>query len=89
MKELKVGMLGAGFIGTFHSYALRLQSLIKSPPEVDLRLLVLADRDQKASETLIERFGWEKGVMTGRRYSMPTSTSSSTRDRMLCMRSRR
>jgi hypothetical protein len=25
MKELNFGTLGAGFIGTFHSYALRLQ----------------------------------------------------------------
>ena len=62
MKELNVGMLGAGFIGTFHSYALRLQPLIKNGPEASLRLKLVADRDQKARDTLIKRFGWEKGV---------------------------
>ena len=62
MKELNVGMLGAGFIGTFHSYALRLQPLIKQAPEANLRLKVIADRDPKARDTLIKRFGWENGV---------------------------
>jgi predicted dehydrogenase len=62
MKELNIGLLGAGFIGTFHSYALRLQSLIKEAPKASLRLKLVADRDQKARDTLIKRFGWEKGV---------------------------
>jgi predicted dehydrogenase len=62
MKELNVGMLGAGFIGTFHSYALRLQPLIKQAPEASFRLKLVADRDQKARDTLIKRFGWEQGV---------------------------
>jgi predicted dehydrogenase len=62
MKELNVGILGAGFIGTFHSYALRLQELIKEPPKANLQLKIVADRDQKARETLVKRFGWEKGV---------------------------
>src|SRR5688500_639288 len=62
MKELRVGMLGAGFIGTFHSSALRLQSLIKTAPDTNLRLKVTADRDRPARETLIERVGWEEGV---------------------------
>ena len=55
-------MLGAGFIGTFHSYALRLQSLIKQAPQADLRLKVIADRDQQARQMLIDRFGWKTGV---------------------------
>jgi predicted dehydrogenase len=62
MKELNVGLLGAGFIGTFHSYALRLQPLIKEAPKASLRLKLVADRDQKARDTLIKRFGWGKGV---------------------------
>ncbi len=62
MKELTVGMLGAGFIGTFHSYALRLQPLIRTAPEADLRLKVVADRDRKALDTVVKRFGWEMGV---------------------------
>jgi predicted dehydrogenase len=62
MTELKVGMLGAGFIGTFHSYALRLQSLIKQAPQADLRLEVIADRDRQARQMLIDRFGWKTGV---------------------------
>ncbi|MBZ9965668.1 Gfo/Idh/MocA family protein [Mesorhizobium sp. BR1-1-2] len=62
MKELNVGILGAGFIGTFHSYALRLQQLIKEAPKANLNLRIVADRDQKARDTLVKRFGWEKGV---------------------------
>lgn len=62
MKALNIGILGAGFIGTFHSYALRLQELIKEPPKATLQLKVVADRDQKARDTLVKRFGWEKGV---------------------------
>ncbi|MBZ9873190.1 Gfo/Idh/MocA family oxidoreductase [Mesorhizobium sp. BR1-1-9] len=62
MKELNVGILGAGFIGTFHSYALRLQQLIKEAPKANLNLSIVADRDQKARDTLVKRFGWEKGV---------------------------
>src|SRR3954447_17595125 len=62
MKNLNVRMLGAGFIGTFHSYALRLQQLIKTAPAAQLRLKRVADRDQKALDTLIRRFDWEKGV---------------------------
>ncbi len=62
MKALNIGILGAGFIGTFHSYALRLQELIKEPPKATLQLKIVADRDQKARDTLVKRFGWEKGV---------------------------
>jgi hypothetical protein len=41
-KQLRIGMLGAGFIGSFHSYALSLQSLIRNPPCAAIWLAVLA-----------------------------------------------
>ena len=58
-KQLRIGMLGAGFIGSFHSYALSLQSLIRNPPCAAIRLAVLADLNevvrtvvQKSAEAL-------------------------------------
>jgi predicted dehydrogenase len=58
-KELRVGMLGAGFIGSFHSYALKLQSLIKTPPEAGIHLTKVADANDKARSIIQQRFGWE------------------------------
>jgi predicted dehydrogenase len=58
-KELRVGMLGAGFIGSFHSYALKLQPLIKTPPEAPIRIVKVADVSEKARSALQARFGWE------------------------------
>src|SRR5215213_8595640 len=58
---LTVGMLGAGFIGTFHSFALRMQELIKSPLPFDIRLKEIVDLDEATREVAMRRFRWEKG----------------------------
>src|SRR5829696_5212079 len=55
-KELRVGMLGAGFIGSFHSYALKLQPFIKTPPEAPIRIVRVADVSEKARSTLQAAF---------------------------------
>jgi predicted dehydrogenase len=55
-------MLGAGFIGSFHSYALCLQSLIKRAPQAALHLSVLADNNQANRDAVQARFGWEKAI---------------------------
>jgi predicted dehydrogenase len=60
--ELRIGMLGAGFIGSFHSYALQLQSLIKRPPAAAIRLSVLADNNRANRDAVQARFGWERAV---------------------------
>jgi predicted dehydrogenase len=61
-KILRIGMLGAGFIGSFHSYALSLQSLIRTPPSASIRLAILADINEAARATVQKRFGWERTV---------------------------
>jgi predicted dehydrogenase len=59
--QLNVGMLGAGFIGSFHSYALSLQSLIRNRL-AEIRLGTLADLNEKARTEAQRRFGWERTV---------------------------
>lgn len=59
-RDLRIGMLGAGFIGSFHSYALRLQSLIKTAPDANIRLALLADASETARSVVQKRFGWER-----------------------------
>jgi predicted dehydrogenase len=59
-KQLRIGMLGAGFIGSFHSYALRLQSLIRNPPSAVIQLAVLADLNEATRTAVQKRFGWER-----------------------------
>lgn len=53
-----VGMLGAGFIGMIHSYALRVQELVRSRPALLPRLVALADLNAEARGRCQERFGW-------------------------------
>jgi predicted dehydrogenase len=61
VEQLIVNQLGAGFIGSFHSFALRMQSLIKKPLPKVIRLKELVDLDEKAKSEVIRRFGWEAG----------------------------
>lgn len=55
---ISVGMLGAGFIGSFHSFALRMQELIKTPPRSEPRLKLLADLNEAARTAVQKRFKW-------------------------------
>lgn len=59
---LAVNMLGAGFIGSFHSFALRMQSLIKNPPGKPIVLKTLADLNDETRKSVQARFGWEKTI---------------------------
>jgi predicted dehydrogenase len=58
-ETIGVGMLGAGFIGVIHSFALRSQELVRTRPPVLPRLVVLADLDEPARKRCQERFGWQ------------------------------
>jgi predicted dehydrogenase len=58
-KPIGVGMLGAGFIGMIHSYALRVQELIRTPSSLSPKLVALADLDERARGRCQERFGWQ------------------------------
>ena len=57
--EHRVSMLGAGFIGSFHSYALRLQELIKTPPKGRVDMRIVADVNQVTCAAVQKRFGWK------------------------------
>ncbi len=59
-KAHTVGMLGAGFIGSFHSFALRMQELIKKPPREPIALELLTDLNEETRKAVQKRFKWEK-----------------------------
>jgi predicted dehydrogenase len=60
VKVFTVGMLGAGFIGAFHSFALRMQELIKEPLQHEITLKRLADLSETHRHTVQKRFGWRE-----------------------------
>lgn len=55
-----IGMLGAGFIGSFHSFALRMQELIKAPPMQKIALRLATDLNEVTRSAVQKRFKWEK-----------------------------
>ena len=57
--SIGVGMLGAGFIGMIHSYALRQQDSVRTRPPLLPLLVALADLNEQARGRCQERFGWE------------------------------
>jgi predicted dehydrogenase len=59
---LSANMLGAGFIGSFHSFALRMQELIKTRPAKKIALKTLGDLNEQTRKAVQDRFGWEETV---------------------------
>jgi predicted dehydrogenase len=59
MDPINVGMLGAGFIGMFHSYAMRNLEIVKVRPSLMPRLLILADINEERRGLCRQRFGWQ------------------------------
>jgi predicted dehydrogenase len=59
-ESIGVGMLGAGFIGMFHSYALRNLEIVKERPALIPRLAILADVNEQSRERCRDRFGWKE-----------------------------
>jgi predicted dehydrogenase len=59
MEAIDVGMLGAGFIGMFHSYAMRNLEIVKVRPSLMPRLLILADASEERRRRCQQRFGWQ------------------------------
>ncbi len=58
-ETIGVGMLGTGFIGMIHSYALRNVEIVKQRPPVMPRLVSVADLGVEARSRCRERFRWE------------------------------
>lgn len=56
--RVRVGMLGAGFIGQMHSLAFRGAGYSRAEPSVSPELVVLADHDQKAAADVADRYDW-------------------------------
>lgn len=55
---IRVGMLGAGFIGQMHSLACRNAGYSRREPAVGADLVVLADRDEKLAAEVANRYDW-------------------------------
>lgn len=62
--NVRVGMLGAGFIGQMHSLAFRNASMARLSPSVDAQFVSLADRNVEQAAEVAERYGWET-IATG------------------------
>ena len=61
--RIGVGMLGCGFIGMFHSHALRSLAHLRTRPAVEPDLIAVADISESAREVCSSRFGWaENGL---------------------------
>ena len=55
---LRLGQLGAGFIGQMHSLAFGEVHRLRREPVVKAELVALTDRDRGLSETVAARYGW-------------------------------
>jgi len=57
---VRVGMLGAGFIGQMHSLALRSAGYSRAEPAVTPELVALADQDGKLAAEVADRYDWSQ-----------------------------
>jgi predicted dehydrogenase len=57
---VRVGMLGAGFIGQMHSLALRMAGAARQEPRVTPQLALLVDRDEALGRDVAERYDWAR-----------------------------
>lgn len=56
--HVRIGMLGAGFIGQMHSLAFTTAGLSRAEPALRGDFVALADRDEKLAAEVAERYGW-------------------------------
>jgi predicted dehydrogenase len=55
---VRVGMLGAGFIGQMHSLAFRNASVARAEPAMSARFVSVADQNATAAAEVAERYEW-------------------------------
>jgi predicted dehydrogenase len=60
--EIGVGMLGAGFIGMMHSFALRNLDIVRERPPLIPTLVTIADVSEQARTRCRDRFGWRSAA---------------------------
>lgn len=56
--RVRVGMVGAGFIGQMHSLAFRSAGYARAEPAVSAELIAVADRDPKLAAEVADRYDW-------------------------------
>jgi predicted dehydrogenase len=61
-KEIRVGLIGAGFIGQMHSLSLGEIGRAHREPKIRVELVALAERDPVLAGSLMERYGWREIV---------------------------
>jgi predicted dehydrogenase len=55
---VRVGMLGAGFIGQMHSLAFRSAGYSRAEPNVTPEFVALADQNEKLADEVADRYDW-------------------------------
>ncbi len=61
-KDIRVGLIGAGFIGQMHSLSLGDVRRARREPMIRVDLVALAERDPVLAGTMMERYGWREIV---------------------------
>src|ERR1700730_116108 len=61
-KDIRVGLIGAGFIGQMHSLSLGDVGRARREPMIRVDLVALAERDPILAATMMERYGWREIV---------------------------
>src|SRR5260370_6980148 len=59
-KDIRVGLIGAGFIGQMHSLSLGEVGRARREPMIRVDLVALAERDPVLAATMMERYGWRE-----------------------------
>jgi predicted dehydrogenase len=62
IKDIRVGLLGAGFIGQMHSLSLGDVGRVRREPIIHPDLVVIAERDAAVARMMAERYGWREIV---------------------------
>jgi predicted dehydrogenase len=60
--DIRVGLLGAGFIGQMHSLALGDVGRARREPRIRVDLVALVERDPVLANMMMERYGWREIV---------------------------
>ena len=62
LKQIRVGVIGAGLIGQMHSHAYRRLGGLRLPLPADVRLVVIADSHEPVAEAAARRFEFERSA---------------------------
>jgi predicted dehydrogenase len=60
--QIRIGMLGAGFIGQMHSLSLGDIARARRGPAIRPSLIAIAEPDASLGQTMVERYGWRESL---------------------------